>query len=85
MVAVTALTGFDHDRRRHKGEVFEVSIHQARELKRARLVSFDESEEGADPTDAAGGKSSASRAGRASRPKTAKPSAGGAKPKPTTK
>ena len=55
MVAVTALTGFDHDRRRHKGEVFEVSIHQARELKRARLVSFDDSEEGADPTDAAGG------------------------------
>ena len=85
MVAVTALTGFDHDRRRHKGEVFEVSIHQARALKRNGLVSFYDPEEGADPTGAAGGKSSASRAGRASRPKTAKPSAGGAKPEPTTK
>ena len=85
MVEVTALTGFDHDRRRHKGEVFEASLHHARALKRQGLVSFDDPEEGADPSGAAGGKSSASRAGQASRPKTAKPSAGGSKSSKTAK
>lgn len=85
MVEVTAIRGFDHDRRRHRGEVFEVSLQQARALKRQGLVSFDDPEQEPDPTGAAGGKSSASQAGQASRPKTAKPSAGGAKPKTTTK
>lgn len=85
MVEVTALTGFDHDKRRSRGESFDVSINQARALKQRGLVTFDDPEQSTDPGGAAGGKSSASRAGRASRPKTAKPSAGGAEPKPTTK
>jgi hypothetical protein len=85
MVEVTALKGFDHDGRRRKDDVFEASLHHARALKRQRLVSFDDPEEGADPSGAAGGKSSASRAGQASRPKTAKPSAGGSKTSKTAK
>ncbi|MCY1280850.1 hypothetical protein D9M68_888020 [compost metagenome] len=76
MVLVTAITGFDHGGRRRRGDEFEVSLQQARALKRNGLVAY--AEDRADPTSAAGETSSASRAAPVSLQTTAMPSGRGA-------
>lgn len=80
MTKVTALHNFEHDQRRKRGESFEVSQTQAEALKRAGLVRIEATE--ADPTAAAGAKSSVSPAAQVLPQTTAKPRrAGGKKPK----
>lgn len=74
MPKVTALHGFEHGGPRKRGEQFEVSPQVAEKLERAGLVEV----EGARPKTAAGTKSSASRAARASRRTTSKRSDAGA-------
>ena len=79
MVAVTALSSFEHGGKRKRDDVFEVSDTHAKALKRAGLVSFDEAQ--GDPIDAAGAKSSASPVAQVSPQTTAKRSGSGAKRK----
>lgn len=76
MVLVTATAGFEHGGRRRRGDEFEVSLQQAKALKRNGLVTYDE--EQADPRSAAGETSSASPAVPASPQTTAKRSGRGA-------
>lgn len=77
MPEVTALTAFEHNGTRRRGDSFPVSDAHAKALQEAGLVTINGVAE--DPSKAAGAKSSASPAARASRQKTAKPSAAGEK------
>ena len=75
MKRVIALQSFDHGGMRRRGDVFEVSPQTAEGLVRAGIVRLHDK---ADPSKAAGAKSSASPAAQASPRKTAKKSAAGA-------
>lgn len=75
MPKVTVLHGFEHGGPRKRGESFEVSAQVAEKLERNGLVEVA----GSSPKTAAGTKSSASRAARASRQTTSKRSDAGAK------
>lgn len=77
MVDVIALKSFQHNGPRRRGDEFPVSEQHAQDLARKGLVKIQGETE--DPSKAAGEKPSASPAARASRQKTAKPSAAGEK------
>lgn len=78
MPEVIALQSFEHGGTRRRGDRFEVSDAHAAGLLRARLVQLATP---ADPSPAAGEKSSASQAAQASAEQTSKPSARGGRKK----
>lgn len=80
MKQVEAIQNFEHGTRRKRGEQFGVSEQHAEALARAGLVTIvgDQATD-ANPSEAAGAKSSASPAAPASPEQTAKPRARGGK------
>lgn len=83
MKQVKALSGFEHGSRRSVGDTFAVSEQHAQALARAGLVKIvGEAPDAANPSGAAGGKSSASPAAQALTGATVKKPGRGGKPKP---
>jgi len=80
MKHVEALSGFEHGKSRQRGDTFSVSEQHAKALERAGLVKIvGEAPDAANPSGAAGEKSSASPAARVLTSPTAKPPKHGAK------
>lgn len=78
MKRVIALQSFDHGGMRRRGDVFVVSPQVAEQMHRNGLVRIhSESKSPADPSQAAGAKSSASPAAPVSRKRTARKSESG--------
>jgi phage-related minor tail protein len=83
MKEVEALSGFEHGKSRQRGDTFTVSEQHAKALVRAGLVKIvGEAPDAANPSGAAGGKSSASPAAQALTSATVKKPGRGATPKP---
>lgn len=79
MPEVSALTSFEHNGARRRGDVFDVSDNHAKALHKAGLVQIIGAE--SDPSKAAGAKSSASPAAPVSPQTTAQKSKPGARSK----